>query len=1137
MSSLRSGLIVVLFILWETFSISAQHSIHIHRYTGADGFEPISQCITDNMGYTWMISVDRSSDRLIRFNGSTFKIYSKQTGSHWLSFVHAAWRANRDPLPIFKDSAGSVWMGSMNGVFKMVNGEPEKIFGRENGMPSDSVISMCLDKRGALWVFTYKGLGKFFPAAKNGKWEPVAPDFDINPSAIIDKEGYDPNNRNPVFNLELDESGRMWWGISYKEKSAYSKWWVCEDGKVDSVIIPMRFNIVKFLEKGIYISDFKNKSGFYDFKKGFSELPLPLYYLGDDDGGYHYFASIPETGPMELYATQQSGWYQLNKNNFFSLGKVSGGGDQSFFNSDVGPEVWIYDFTPASTFSYVLKNGHAFVQDSLYPGLELFNSLCYSAKPGVIWVQKMQKTEGKLVTFELNREKIIPPVPCNGLAPQGVSASDSSLFTLLENKHIEVFKYKNGEWKKTGLVNGQYVYIDDSGGVFDTDSARQFLRYYDPKGNLTNVNSTFRHFSASHGGIFFTEKNDTVYRHVKGNREIILKDLPGDIRMMQSAPDNAFYLLTTDEKIYYWSGHNRTIQEVSGLPDGIVTRFQDLGYTLFLVKNKTPFLVQHGTAVPLDTVRFPNLRAISYVAQDRNNRIFFLGKAGSPTFSEILLYTNGEIRVLHLNKPLSTENISLADVERGSNEIILCSGTSIYRYSNEYACFYLLGDVSEDIGFIWKAVVHQGQAFVGGWGPNLVTFDLDKIKPKFPTLHFTTLSLSGKEFPDSFPTQFPSGESFRISYLAIADFNQEAVRYQTRIPEIDSAWSTLTTNQDFDFISLPAGQYTFQVRAMDRSMVWSTPIQFKFTILPPWYFTWWAIAFFTAGGLLLVLGIVKWNGRRLEHANRQLNQKIQQATQEIRGQKDIIEHKNKEITDSILYAQRIQQALLASATLLEKNLPPHFILFLPKDIVSGDFYWALEKEGDFYLAVCDSTGHGVPGAFMSLLNITIMNEAIMEKDIRSPEEVFNYTRERLLSHLAADEVKDGMDGIMVRFSRSGKITYAAANNPPLLVTENGLQELEYDKIPVGRSEKLNPFRLYTINASGKSILYLFTDGYADQFGGEKGKKLKFRNFCTLLQETSSLTMTEQQLRLATYFEKWRGPLEQIDDVLVMGIQI
>ncbi|MES2398208.1 MAG: tetratricopeptide repeat protein [Bacteroidota bacterium] len=308
------------------------------------------------------------------------------------------------------------------------------------------------------------------------------------------------------------------------------------------------------------------------------------------------------------------------------------------------------------------------------------------------------------------------------------------------------------------------------------------------------------------------------------------------------------------------------------------------------------------------------------------------------------------------------------------------------------------------------------------------------------------------------------------------------------------------------------------------------------------------ITWSVAGGLFLVLVFAGFVFRSLRITRKQKNiielQKNEVSKQKeiIEKQKQIVEEKQKETVDSINYAKNIQYTLLANNDVLKQNLREHFVLFQPKDIVSGDFYWAVSVQGNenrstrFYLAVCDSTGHGVPGAFMSLLNISFLNEAIIEKNIEQPDKILNYVRSRLIESISKDGAQDGMDGILMCIENE-KITYAAANNVPLLVRENAVIDLHADKMPIGKGEKNIPFTLQTIDSQKGDTLYLYTDGYADQFGGPKGKKFMYKQLDNLLIATNLKSMEEQELSLSLTLEQWKGDLEQVDDILVVGIRV
>jgi serine phosphatase RsbU (regulator of sigma subunit) len=228
---------------------------------------------------------------------------------------------------------------------------------------------------------------------------------------------------------------------------------------------------------------------------------------------------------------------------------------------------------------------------------------------------------------------------------------------------------------------------------------------------------------------------------------------------------------------------------------------------------------------------------------------------------------------------------------------------------------------------------------------------------------------------------------------------------------------------------------------------------------------------------------------------------------------------------------------------VSKHLPPHFVLFKPKDIVSGDFYWKLEKNDHLYLAAADCTGHGVPGAFLTMLGVSFLNEINADARLLTPAQILDQLRDRIIKELGqtgkAMENKDGMDISLLRLNlKTYEALWAGANNPLFYVEANGnLIEVKADKQPVAHYAVMNPFNDNVINFKKGDAFYLFTDGYADQFGGPSGKKFKYKQLQEKLIETLSLPVEDQKKKLNLIFEEWRGKLEQIDDVCVIGMRL
>ncbi len=259
----------------------------------------------------------------------------------------------------------------------------------------------------------------------------------------------------------------------------------------------------------------------------------------------------------------------------------------------------------------------------------------------------------------------------------------------------------------------------------------------------------------------------------------------------------------------------------------------------------------------------------------------------------------------------------------------------------------------------------------------------------------------------------------------------------------------------------------------------------------------------------------------------------------ITEQKNLIEEKNRDLTDSIRYAQRIQSAMLPSKSSIEAIFPGHFLFFKPKDIVSGDFYWVFENEEYQFIAVGDCTGHGVPGSMMSVLGINVLIEIVENKRIINPDTILNELRNGIL--LAFDkegkssEYKDGMDIALVRINRKTKTyCFAAANNAMYHLSIDGLQERRADKQPVGFSHDLSPFTQQDFAYESGDTLVLFTDGFADQFGGPKNKKFRYKSFQELLLESRNDSLDKI---LDKTFHSWKRDLEQVDDVCVFGITL
>lgn len=396
--------------------------------------------------------------------------------------------------------------------------------------------------------------------------------------------------------------------------------------------------------------------------------------------------------------------------------------------------------------------------------------------------------------------------------------------------------------------------------------------------------------------------------------------------------------------------------------------------------------------------------------------------------------------------------------------------------------------------------------------------------------------------------------------------------------ELIGSGNEIIKKSENGIISLPnlwEGNYEVVAYAQNVQNESSEPIHIKFAVLPPFYRTIWAYVLYFVLLIAVVLILIRLNTQRLRAQNKKLEEIVCERTREVVEQKEQIQIQKDKIEDilndiraSINYAQRIQQAMLPSKKLIEQLLPGHFIIFYPRDVVSGDYYWAIKIKDKIVITVADCTGHGVPGAFMSMLGISLLNEIVGKMEVTTPSQILEELRGAIIQALKQsidnESQKDGMDMSLVSIDTNTlECQWAGANNPlyifrpkstgsqpePLDLTKekitehaNGLfVELKQDRMPVAIYTYLNPFTNHTIQLSKGDRLYLFSDGIVDQFGGPKLQKFMSKNLKNLIMETGNQDIHKQGSTIKASFEEWVNPegrkVDQIDDVTFLGFEV
>lgn len=399
------------------------------------------------------------------------------------------------------------------------------------------------------------------------------------------------------------------------------------------------------------------------------------------------------------------------------------------------------------------------------------------------------------------------------------------------------------------------------------------------------------------------------------------------------------------------------------------------------------------------------------------------------------------------------------------------------------------------------------------------------------------------------------GQPIRFSFRSASFYNGGEFLYRWRLVGLSDEWSKYEKTDYKVFDQLTAGTYTFEVQGKNYYEVESTIYKYQFTILPPWYKTWWAYLIYFTSLLIIILITTRISIYRVKQKNKLLEETVKERTKEIAKQNNVLEQQKNEIIEinedllsSIKYAKRIQNTILTSPEILSTYFNDFFVYYLPKDIVSGDFYWARKFGNKIIWSAVDCTGHGVPGAFVSIVGNNALVRSTNEFGLSQPAEILNKLRELVIEAFKAqgtNDVKDGMDLALTSLDLDTlELNYAGANNPLIIIRNKKIIEVKADKQPIGDFEKIEPFTNHTIQLEKGDCVYLYTDGYIDQFGGKDrasresgGKKYKSKPFKDLLIEISDLPMKEQKEILKETFNEWRGDIDQIDDVCVFGVRV
>ncbi len=523
------------------------------------------------------------------------------------------------------------------------------------------------------------------------------------------------------------------------------------------------------------------------------------------------------------------------------------------------------------------------------------------------------------------------------------------------------------------------------------------------------------------------------------------------------------------------------------------------------------------------------------------DRILWIGTGeGLTAFKNDSVHT-----VITQDDGLLSDNINLL-ADGGDGSIFIGTNNGLNRYFPATGRMYSYTESNGFTGIETKpsAVFTAGAGKVWfGTANGATRLDISRLYSKGlePLTHILSMQINYEQRAMNPGIRLSFKErSILFDYNSICLTNPDAVRYRVMLEGADEDWRPVTEETRFIQTALPPGKYNFKVIASNSDGLWnSEPASFQFTIRPPFYFSWW---FILITSMAIVLGVIAYIHIREQNLIKEkiiLEEKVRERTAEVVQKSQIIEEKNRDITASIRYAERIQRAMLPK----EDSFMETFVLFLPKDIVSGDFYWMYDNGDLSFIAAVDCTGHGVPGAFMSIIGHNSLNKVVREYGLTRPAAILdqlNIEVNKAILQSQEKGINDGMDLTLIVFDRKNfTLELAGAYNPLYQVRNGDVITHKTDRFPIGMVTfgQKKGFTNFIIDIEPGDMLYLTSDGYADQFGAADGKKFKTGNMKKILSEIYSLPVQEQRAILESKIIAWKGDLPQVDDILFIGSRI
>lgn len=1025
-----------------------------------------------------------------------------------------------------QDIDGNIWIGTLSGVAKY-NGLKFENYSRKHGLTESRVVSSTVDKNGNIWF---------------GHWSGGLSFYDHSAKRFLDLHVIGHSINSTIQSIKEDKNGIVWIGTQTDGLFIYTPTSDEKGGKLNEKLAGKFTKIEGF--KGIPINDIiqlKNGkillasgNGIFEFDNSNSKPVNASTKYAIPNGKY---SAIIETSKGEI-------WFGSEGNGVFKTK------DGKLLNN------------------YGFKDG---LEDLIVTALmeDKYSNIFIGTKEGGMFKYLRQLEDNKY----------------NGLIFQTISVNQG-----LSNNHVTdiIQDRENNIWVGTFLNLNQY--FDEQFEIFGTHegltSSLVWSIAQDKKG---------RYWLGTDGGLYLFAKGENP--NLSAFENVSIKDgVVGNTTSLYIDEKGIIWFASNNNGLYGYVPESKTMlrfTEKDGLASNNINCISgDKKGNIFIGTNGKGLTIFNFNNRSFNNISVKDGLGSSYVYSmlyDTKGKLW-LGTLNGP----LTVYDKGNYKVFSDKEGYNNKFTTCIAEDLKGNIWLGSFEKGIYKYDGSKFTNYSMGQktgmstdmaflmVCDDKNHLWignnlgvdrmdlktETFKHYSKhdGFLGiEINPNAVCKDNDgnlwfgsiigavkynSLKEKINTAEpITTLKTPRLFFNEM--EQEPEGHVFKYNqnhltfdFVGASLTNPLRVHYKYMLEGVDTGWSPPTTQNYATYPDLRPGTYTFKVLAANNDDVWNKePLIYEFTIKPPFWKTWW---FYTLCIITVVAGIrwyFKYQQKALMEQNRILEHKVEERTEELKKEKALVEKQNQNIHESIDYASRIQHAVFVPKAILNKLLPQHFIFFKPKDNVSGDFYWAHEKNGKIYFAASDCTGHGVPGALITIIGYNMLDKIMNTTNVSTPAEILGLlskeVSQTLDTHDEENKLKDGMDISICAFDpKTNKLEFAAAYNSMYLVRNKELTEYKADKIPIGKSNTNadSAFTNHTIDIQKGDIVYLFTDGYPDQIGGPKRTKFFYPPFRKLLSEISDMPLAAQEKKLDATITEWLGSREQIDDLCIVGVK-